>query len=128
MLNKDCIAHVRDYKCPKMTPIQKEKKKKKHLESEILQKRASKCSQKTNTKYKRSYIKTNFKKSRKKTCQQISSKTGNDAKPPDLLVEVDVLEDLESLVVVAQQRVETQQANQTEVAQHLVQRVLTKVS
>ena len=43
-------------------------------------------------------------------------------------MEVDVLEDLEGLVVVAQQRVQTQQSNQTEVTQHLVQRVLAKLS
>jgi len=44
-----------------------------------------------------------------------------------LLVEVDVLEDLESLVVVTQQGVQAEQANQGEVAQHLVQGLLPEL-
>ena len=46
----------------------------------------------------------------------------------DLLVEVDVLEDFECLVVIAEERVEAKQTDQTEVTQHLVQRVASKVA
>lgn len=42
-----------------------------------------------------------------------------------LLVELDVLQDLDGLVVVSQQGMETQQPHQTEVSQHLIQRVAT---
>lgn len=40
-----------------------------------------------------------------------------------LLVELDVLQHLDGLVVISQQRVQTQQPHQAEVAQHLVEGV-----
>lgn len=40
-----------------------------------------------------------------------------------LLVELDVLQNLDGLVVVAQQRVQAKQPHQAEIAQHLVERV-----
>lgn len=42
-----------------------------------------------------------------------------------LLVELNVLQNLDRLVVIPQQRVQTQQPNQAEIAQHLVERVAT---
>lgn len=42
-----------------------------------------------------------------------------------LLVELDVLQNLNRLVVIPQQRVQPQQPNQAEIAQHLVQGVTT---
>ena len=45
-----------------------------------------------------------------------------------LLVEVNVLKDLECLVVVSEERVQSQQAHQAEVAQHLVERVAAKLT
>ena len=44
-----------------------------------------------------------------------------------LLVQLDVLQDLDGLVVVPQERVESEETNQGEIAQHLVERVTTKV-
>lgn len=42
-----------------------------------------------------------------------------------LLVELDVLQNLDRLVVITQQRVQPQQPNQAKIAQHLVERVAT---
>lgn len=42
-----------------------------------------------------------------------------------LLVELNVLQNLDCLVVIPQQRVQTQQPNQAEIAQHLVEGVAT---
>ena len=44
-----------------------------------------------------------------------------------LLVQLDVLQDLDGLVVVPQERVESEETNQGEIAQHLVERVTAKV-
>lgn len=40
-----------------------------------------------------------------------------------LLVELDVLQDFDGLIVIAQQRVKPQQSHQTEISQHLIERV-----
>ena len=45
-----------------------------------------------------------------------------------LLVQLDVLQDLDGLVVVPQERVESEETNQGEIAQHLVETVAPKVS
>ena len=45
-----------------------------------------------------------------------------------LAVDVHVVDDSESLVIVTKQRVQTQQANKTKVSQHLVQSVTSKLT
>lgn len=48
-----------------------------------------------------------------------------DLLPHYLLVELNVLQNLDCLVVIPQQGVQTQQPNQAEIAQHLVEGVAT---
>ena len=51
-----------------------------------------------------------------------------DSRATHLLVEIDVVQDLEGLVVVAQQAVQAAQADKAEVPQHLVQRELAELA
>ncbi|RUS74839.1 hypothetical protein EGW08_017396, partial [Elysia chlorotica] len=46
----------------------------------------------------------------------------------NLFVKVNIFQGLESLVVISQERVQSEKSNQTEIAKHLVERVLSKLS